>query len=253
MQYSRKRSSRWRQTCQDWAHTNGVARDWLSRVVPDALLVSTCKHVRFGRLSLSCVVILSDAAWQKIIAADFYRIEEGPAQASGALVLAPVVLRGSTRSVASLEAVLGATGRSRQRSCFAVDERLLLPQHRSAADNQYRIRFGQVRSWVVAGNQPTDFTPSAIKHAIPVRARVKLFDHVPTQGLRAHMKHLRWPKTTMEKVWVPTMAVHLQSYQTVILPADLVTVDACIVQHPQKCVRSAGYAVVLATNAICTD
>ena len=129
MQYSRKRSSRWRQTCQDWAHTNGVARDWLSRVVPDALLVSTCKHVRFGRLSLSCVVILSDAAWQKIIAADFYRIEEGPAQASGALVLAPVVLRGSTRSVASLEAVLGATGRSRQRSCFAVDERLLLPQH----------------------------------------------------------------------------------------------------------------------------
>ena len=166
--------------------------------------------------------------------------------ASGVLVDGNLIFSQSTRSVASLEQPLGTPGRWRQRSCFSVADRHLAPGHRSVDGTH--LRFGQVLNWVVAVDAPGGgdviISSSAIRGTLPLRARVKLFDHVGEDELRRHVRS----KPGAVRLWVPSMLVNLNKCAVVLLPVHLVELDACIAVHPQSMVASGGFCAVTAVR-----
>ena len=231
-----------------WADADVQARDWLTRVLPDALVITNRKtSVRWGPISGRSIEVIDEERWARMGRVDKYSASAPyPVRASGALVDGDLIFSQSTRSVASLEQPLGTRGRWRQRSCFSVGDRLLAPRHRSA--DGARLRFGQVLNWVVAVDAPDGedaiITSSAIRGTLPLRARVKLFEHVGENDIVRHIKG----QSGASRLWVPPMLVNLNKCAIVLLPVDLVELDACIVVHPQKMVASAGFCVVTAVR-----
>ena len=103
-------------------------------------------------------------------------------------------------------------------------------------------------NWVVAVDAPDGedaiITSSAIRGTLPLRARVKLFEHVGENDIVRQVRG----HAGAARLWVPPMLVNLNKCAIVLLPVDLVELDACIVVHPQKMVASAGFCVVTAVR-----
>ena len=230
-----------------WANEDAQARTWLARVLPDALMVTKrAAESRWSRVSPKSITRIGVERWARITRVDQYSASHGPipAPSVGVLVTSDFIFSKSTRSVASHDQPLGTMARSRQRSCFVVKENQLAPIHRSA--NGGRLRFGQVLSWVVAveaaDNEDTTITTSVVRGKQPLRARVKLFDHVGENELVRSMKG----KPGANRIWAHSMMVNTERSAIVLLPVSLVELDACIVGHPQEIVREMGFCVVTA-------
>ena len=232
-----------------WANADVQARNWLTRVrvLPDALAITNRRpSVRWASISWRSLQVIGDERWARMGRVDKYSASAPyPVHASGVLVNGNLIFSQSTRSVASLEQPLGTPGRWRQRSCFSVADRRLAPGHRSV--DGARLRFGQVLNWVVAVDAPDGedaiISTSAVRGTLPLRARVKLFDHVGVDELSAHVRG----KPGAKLLWVPSMLVNLKQYAIVLLPVHLVELDACIAVHPQEIVASGGFCAVYVT------
>ena len=218
-----------------WASADVQAHNWLTRVLPDALAITNRRpSVRWASISWRSLGVIDDERWARMGRVDKYSASAPyPVHASGVLVNGNLIFSQSTRSVASLEQPLGTPGRWRQRSCFSVADRRLAPGHRSV--DGARLRFGQVLNWVVAVDAPAGddvtISSSAIRGTLPLRARVKLFDHVGENDIVRHIKG----QSGASRLWVPPMLVNLNKCAIVLLPVNLVELDACIVVHPSVC------------------